>query len=77
MALLAHPVGAFLDLGEGDVDLLDRGGGLGAEGEVALALHGERVAFAGLLVELHVARLALGDEQIGLGAAATRPGGCR
>ena len=43
------------------------GAGLGAQREVALALDGERVALARLLVELHVARLALGGQQVGLG----------
>src|SRR5262245_61630749 len=55
VALLAHAVGAFLDLGERQVDLLDGGLRLRAQREVALPLDGEGVALTGLLVELHVA----------------------
>ena len=52
---------------QGAVDLLDGGHGLGRQREVALAVDGHRPAFAGLLVELHVARLPLEGERLGLG----------
>ena len=65
VALLAHAVRAVLELGQRQVDLVHGVLGLGAQREVALALHGQRVALARLLVELHVARLALGGQQVG------------
>src|SRR3546814_9765309 len=61
-----------LDPLDGEVDLLDRSRGLRAQREVSLPLHCKRVALARLLVELDVARLPLGREEIGLG-----PQGCR
>ena len=64
---LADAVGALVDLGQSVVDLLDRGPGLGAERQVALALDGQGVALARLLVELDVARLALLGQRVGLG----------
>ena len=45
------------------------------ERQVALALDGERVALARLLVELHVARLPLGHEHVGLGLQRLRLAG--
>ena len=56
-----------MDAGDGGVDLLDGGAGLGREGQVALALDGQGVALAGLLVELDVAGLAVLGERVGLG----------
>src|SRR3954468_8718988 len=64
---LADAVGAQLELREGVVDLDDGRAGLRRQGEVALALHAQGVALAGLLVELHVARLEVGHERFGLG----------
>src|SRR5690606_40671628 len=62
-AVLARAVGAVVDAGDGGVDLLDGGAGLGREGQVALALDGQGVALAGLLVELDVAGLAVLGER--------------
>ena len=39
---------------------------LGRQGQVALALDDHRVALAALVVELHVAHLAVLDERVGL-----------
>lgn len=64
---LADAVGAGADLGERRVDLFDHLSGLVRQGEVAFALDAERVALAGLLVELHIARFVIGNERLGLG----------
>ncbi len=64
---LADAVGPQRDLGQGVVDLVDRRPGLVAEGQVALALHRQRVALTRLLVELDVAGLAQLGQRIGLG----------
>ena len=56
-----------MDLGDGGVDLLDGRPGLGGQGQVALALDGQRVALARLLVELDIAGLAVLGQRVGLG----------
>ena len=66
-ALLALAVGAGVDLLDRGVDLLDGGAGLRRQGQVALALDGQRVALARLLVELDVAGLAVLGQRVGLG----------
>ena len=48
------------------VDLVDGVTSLCAGSEVEIALYGEGVALAGLIVKLHVTRLAFGGERIGL-----------
>jgi hypothetical protein len=65
-AAFAHAVGTGVHLGDGPVDLVDRGTGLGAEGEVPLPLDVEGVALARLLVELYVARLHVLGQLLGI-----------
>ena len=66
VAPLAGAVGLLGDPHEGVLDLLDRSERLGREGEVALAVDRDRPALARLLIELHVAGLALLGQRVGL-----------
>ena len=66
-ALLAHAVGADVDLGQGPVDLVDGGPSLGRQDQVELAVDVGGAALAALLVELDVARLMLEGQGVGLG----------
>ena len=67
VATLARPVSLLLDAHHRVVDLLDGEQRLCGEGQVALAVDGDRAALAGLLVELHVTGLALLGERVRLG----------
>src|SRR3954447_14043309 len=63
----AQAVGAVVHPLQRPVDLVDGLARVGGEHEVTLALHGDHVALAGLLVELRVALLPLVHEHVGVG----------